>query len=140
MRIIIKNVSIETHHSIDQIERYHDFLRRVYLIIVAKISDIDPNLRLQMTFKIINDSIDFHDLMFTLLIFDANSRMIELNVFFPNITQRAIAMRKAMDEIRRFNVTRQVNDALNTRNGPFTIHLHDLSLNASVLMYREHSG
>ena len=140
MRIIIKNVSVETHHSIDQIERYHDSFRRVYLIIVAKISGIDPNLKLQMTFKIINDSIDFHDLMFTLLIFDAYFRMIELDVFSFNITQRVIAMKKAMDEIRKFNVARQINDVLNTRNESSTIHLHDLYFNASVLVYREHSS
>ena len=82
MGIIVKNVPIEIHHSIDQIERYHGLFRRVYLIIIAKILDIDPNLKLQMKFKIINDSIDFHDLMFTLLIFGAYFRMIELNVFF----------------------------------------------------------
>ena len=140
MRIIVKNVSVETHHSIDQVERYHDPFRRVYLIITAEIPGIDPNLKLQMTFKIINDSIDFHDLMSTLLIFDAYLRMIELNAFSSNITQRAIVMKKAMDEIRKFNVARQINNALNTRNESFTIHLHDLFLNASVLVYREHSG
>ena len=113
MKIIVKNVSIETYHLIDQIERYHYFSRRVYLIIAAESSDIDSNLRLQITFKIINDSIDFHDLMFTLLIFDAYFRMIELDVFL-NIIQRAIVMKKAMDEIRRFNVAQQINDALNT--------------------------
>ena len=140
MKIIIKNVSVEIHHSIDQIERYHGLFRRVYLIIAAEIPDIDPNLKLQMTFKIINDSVDSHDLMSTLLIFDAYSRMTELDALSPNITQRAIAMKKAMNEIRKFNVARQINDALNTRNGSFTIHLHDLPLNAPVLMYREHSG
>ena len=140
MGIIIKNVPIEIHHSIDQIERYHGPLRRVYLIIAAKISGIDSNLKLQMTFKIINDSVDSHDLMFTFLIFGAYPRMTELNIFSLNITQRAIAMKKAMDEIRKFNAARQINDALNTRNGSSTIHLHDLPLNTSVLMYREHSS
>ena len=82
MKIIVKNVFVKIHHSIDQIERYHDFFRRVYLIIIAEIFGIDPNLKLQMTFKTINDSINFHGLIFTLLIFDAYFRMIELNVFF----------------------------------------------------------
>ena len=140
MRIIVKNVSIEIHHSIDQIERYHDFFRRVYLIITAEIPGIDSNLKLQMAFKVINDSVDFHDLMFTLLIFDAYFRMIELDAFSPSITQRAIAIKKAMDEIRKFNVARQINNALNTRNELFTIHLRDLFFNVFVLVYREHSS
>ena len=46
-------------------------------------------------------------------------------------------MKKAMDEMRKLNVNRQVNDAFNTRNGLSTIHLHDLPLNSSVLVYRE---
>ena len=82
MRIIVKNVFVKIHHSIDQIEKHHGFFRRVYLIIAAEIFDIDSNLKLQMTFKTINDSIDFHDLIFTLLIFGTYFRMTELNVFF----------------------------------------------------------
>ena len=58
----------------------------------------------------------------------------------PSIIQRSIAMKKAMEEIRKLNASRQVNDAINTRNGPSTTHLHDLPLNAPVLVYREKSG
>ncbi len=50
------------------IEQYHDSLRRVYSIIVAKISEIDSNSILQMTFKTLNDFADLNDLIFTLLI------------------------------------------------------------------------
>jgi hypothetical protein len=54
MSIRVNTISIETHHSIDMIERYHDSLRRMYVIIIAKISDIDSNSTLQMTFKALN--------------------------------------------------------------------------------------
>ncbi len=76
MSIKIKITSVEAHHSIDMIERYHDSLRRIYSIIVAKISEIDSNSTLQMTFKILNDFADLNDLISTLLMFDAYSRMI----------------------------------------------------------------
>ncbi len=119
------------------IERYHDSLRRVYVIIIAKISDIDSNSTLQMTFKALNDSIELNELIFTLLVFEAYSRMIEMNAFSSIIIQRFIAMRKAMNEIRKSIVIRQVNDALNIRNDSFSILIHVLSLNSNVFVYRE---
>ena len=139
MSIMVKNVPVETHHSIDQIEKYHEFFRKIYLIIISEILDIDPNQSLQMTFKTINDSVESHGLMPTLLIFDAYPRMSESNAFAPSITQRSIAMKKAMNEIRKLNANRQINDALNTRNGFSTIHFHDLFLNAPILVYKKKS-
>ena len=133
----MKNVSVKTHHSIDQIERYHELFRKIYLIIVSKIPEIDPELNLQMTLKTINDSIGSHELVFILLVFGAYSRMTKLDAPSPTINQRAIAMKKTMNEMRKFNANRQINDIFNTRNEFSTIHLHDLPLNSSVLMYRE---
>jgi hypothetical protein len=136
MSINVKNISIEAHHSIEMIERYHESLRRVYSIITTKILDIQLNLTLQMTFKAINDSIDSNRLILILLVFDAYSRMIESDVS-SFITQRIVAMRKIMNEIRKKIVTRQMNDAINTRNDSFIEVVHDLSLNSDVLMFRE---
>ena len=44
-----------------------------------------------------------------------------------------------MDEIRKLNVNRQINDVINTKNEFSTIHFHDLFFNAPVLVYREKS-
>jgi hypothetical protein len=68
MRITIKTVLVETHHSIKMMKRYHDSLRRIYSIITIEISGIDLELVLQMTFKAINDSAGFDDLIPTLLV------------------------------------------------------------------------
>jgi hypothetical protein len=70
MKITIKTIFVETHHSIEMMKRYHDSLRRVYAIITIEISNIDFEITLQMTFKVINDSIEFDELVFTLLVFD----------------------------------------------------------------------
>ncbi len=137
MSIKINIISIETHHSIDMIERYHDSFRKVYAIIIAKISNIDSNSTLQMTFKALNDFAELNELIFTLLIFEAYLRMIEMNASSSIITQRFVAMRKAMNEIRKSIVVRQVNDALNIRNDSFSILIHVLSLNFNVFVYRE---
>jgi hypothetical protein len=63
--------------------------------------------------------------------------MIEINASSSTIIQRLIAMRKAMNKIRKLNVIRQLNDALNIRNDSFLILIHNLSLNSSVFVYRE---
>jgi hypothetical protein len=137
MRIIVKIVSVEAHHSIEIMKRYHESLRRIYSIISAEISKLDSELALQMTFKIINDSIELNDLISTLLVFDVYSRMIEMNVSSSIITQRAIVMKKTMNEMRKFNAIRQMNDVLNIQNESFIILIHDLSLNSLVLIFRE---
>jgi hypothetical protein len=137
MSIIIKNVLVETHHSIEMIERYHELLRRVYSIIIVEISNINLELTLQMTFKTINDSIDLNELVSTLLIFNVYSRMIESDVSSLIITQRAVVIRKVMNEIKKSLASCQVNDALNTRNESFTEVVHELSLNSRVLIFRK---
>jgi hypothetical protein len=80
MKIRINIVLVKTHHSINMIERYHESFRRIYAIIVAKIFKIDSNSILQMSFKALNDSTNFDDLIFTLLMFEAYFRRIEINV------------------------------------------------------------
>jgi DNA-binding FrmR family transcriptional regulator len=71
--------------------------------------------------------------------FEAYLRMIESDASFSTITQRFMIMKKTMNEIKRSVITRQVNDALNTRNESSTAFLHDLSLNSSVLIFRENT-
>jgi hypothetical protein len=137
MRIIVKTTVVETHHSIEMMKRYHDSLRRVYAIITIEISNINLEIALQMTFKVINDSIEFDELILTLLVFDVYLRMIDMNVSSFTITQRTIAMRKAMKEVQKFIAIRQMNDALNTRNDLIIILIHELSLNSFVLIFRE---
>ena len=137
MGIIVKNALVEAHHSIGMVERYHGPLRRVYSIVTSEIPGIEPDLALQMSFKAINDSVGPNGLVPTLLVFGAYPRMTELDAPSPSISQRAMAMKKAMDEVRKSTASRQINDALNTRNGPSTASVHDLPINSPVLVYRE---
>ena len=55
MIITIRNILVEIHHLINMIEKYYDSLQRIYNIIIEEIFDIEPELILQMTFKIFND-------------------------------------------------------------------------------------
>jgi hypothetical protein len=63
--------------------------------------------------------------------------MSELDPPAPSITQRALAIRKAMEEVSKIRAEQQVKDALNQRNGPSVDAIHDLPLNSNVLVWRE---
>ena len=137
MSIMIKNAFVETHHSIDMIEQYHDLLRKIYMIIIFEISNIDFDFVLQMIFKIINDFVDFNELIFILLMFDAYSKMIENDVSTFAIIQRAMIMRKVMKKIKKFIAFKQINNVLHDRNESFIDFIHALFFNSFVLIFRK---
>jgi hypothetical protein len=95
---------------------------------------INKIIILQMIVKTINDTVEPDDLMLTLLVFDAYSRMHVMNSSISSINQRAMTIEKAMIEMKKFRAERQVADALNTRNDLIVISIHDLSLNSNVLV------
>ncbi len=137
MGITLKAVPVEAHNSIGIVERYHATVRRAYQIISAEIPDINKEMALQMAFKAINDSTGPDGLVPTLLVYGAYPRMSEYDPPSPTITQRAMAIKKAMVEINKLRAERQVADAINTRNGPNTTAIHGLPLNSQVLVWRE---
>jgi phosphoserine phosphatase len=87
-----------------------------------------------MIVKTINDTADLDELMSTLLVFDAYSRMHVMNLSISFINQRAMTIEKAMTEMRKFRAERQVADALNTRKELIITSIHDLFLNSDVLV------
>jgi hypothetical protein len=106
MSIEVKTILVEAHHSIEMIKRYHESLRRIYSIIITEMLTIDSDSALQMSFKVLNDSIEPDDLIPTLLMFDAYLRMIESDASSSTIIQRFMIMKKAMNEIKRLVTTR----------------------------------
>jgi hypothetical protein len=63
-----------------------------------------------------------------------------MNSSISSINQRAIAIEKAMTEMRKFRTEWQVEDALNIRNESIVTSIHDLSLNSNVLIWRENNN
>ena len=144
MTIAIKAVPVETHWSIEIVERFHSVLKRAYKMIMKDLTSVDAKvskkIRLQMTVKTVNDIADANGLVFTFLMFDAYSRMHHLDFSAPNIIQRAVAISKAMGEMRKMMTKKQIRDVLNTKNGSIINHLHDLSLNSEVLVWRKNNA
>ena len=87
-----------------------------------------------MIIKSINDFARLDELISTLLIFDAYSRIHEFDLSFSIVNQRVTIIRKIMNEIQKIRIERQINDALNIRNEFIVNLLHDLSLNSDVLI------
>ncbi|SLM34183.1 integrase core domain protein [Lasallia pustulata] len=139
MAIITKSVPVEAYWSIGMVERYHAVLRRAYKVIMDELqgSGINKDMVLQMAVKAVNDTAGPNGLMPTLLVFGAYPQIHELDPPAPIFSQRAMAIRKAMEEVRRIRAERQVTDALNQRNGISVSLLHNLPLNLDVLVWRE---
>jgi hypothetical protein len=90
---------VEAHNSISIVERYYTLLRRAYEIILAKLLDLSKDIALQIAFKAINNSARPNSIIPILLIFNIYPRVIEHDVPSPTITQRSIALIKAIDEV-----------------------------------------
>ncbi|KHJ35816.1 hypothetical protein EV44_g3960 [Erysiphe necator] len=139
MSITLKTVPVEAHWSIDLVERYHALLKCSFQIISEELKDLKTgkDVILQMAIKAINDSAGPNGLIPTLQVFGAYPRMCHSDPPNPSIAQRATAIQKAMNEIKKINCKHLVNNALNQRNGLRTEDIHDLSLNSEVLVWRE---
>jgi hypothetical protein len=140
LAITTKCVPVKAHWSVGLVERAHATLRRAYQVIRDELDSLLKELCLQMAVKAVNDSVSPDGLVPTLLVFGAFPRMTDLDDPAPTISQRATAIRKAMEEITKIRAKLQVNTTLNTRNGPITEHIHDLPINSDVLVWREQGG
>ncbi|KAI0993782.1 hypothetical protein K3495_g14403 [Podosphaera aphanis] len=139
--ITCKQVPTEAHWSIGKIERYYAPLRRVFEILHAELSSTtSPEAILQMAIKAINDTAGPDGLVPTLFVFGAYPRMTVDSPPSPSTLRRIEAVQKAMKALRRLNAERQVNDALNTRNGPSTHEILSLPLQCEVRVWREKDG
>jgi AICAR transformylase/IMP cyclohydrolase PurH len=87
-----------------------------------------------MIIKVVNDTIDSDELISTLLIFEAYSRLHNMNLSISTINQRAMIIEKTMTEVRKIRTERQVADVLNARNKSIVTSIHDLFLNSDVLI------
>ncbi|POS81609.1 hypothetical protein EPUL_006437, partial [Erysiphe pulchra] len=119
------------------VERYHDPVRRSYLIIRDELPHLSKQASLKMAFKAINDTAGPKGLVPTLLVFGAYSKICNLDAPAVSIEQRAKAYRKAMEEVRKLRADRQIKDALGMRNGPTTSAVRDLPPQSQVLVWRE---
>ena len=90
-----------------------------------------------MAFKAINNIIGPNGLVLTLLVYGAYSQITKYDPLLLLVTQQALAIKKAMAEVQKLRAKRQVNNALNTRNGLSIATIYELTLNSNILIWRE---
>ena len=139
--ISCKQAPVEAHWSIGKLERYHSPLRRAFEILSTELgSSTTVEAILQMAVKAVNDTAGPDGLVPTLLVFGAYPRMTLDSPPSPSTLKRSDAIQKAMKVLRKVAAERQVNDALNTRNGPSTTDVLALPLQSEVRVWREKDG
>lgn len=137
LHIRTKAIPVEAAHSMSIVERYHTPIRRAYKIICKEAPDLNKETALQMAVKAINDSVGPEGLVPTLLVFGALPRLgLPSDPPTPSTFKRAIALRKATATMSKHFSSRQVKDALKTRNGPDVTDIHKTPIGAPVLVYR----
>ena len=115
-------------------------LRRAYDIISQEVPNILKEHKFQMAVKAVVDTAGPDGIVPTLLVFGAYPRLTTWDAPASSITARAIAVKRAMEEVRRCQAARKVADALRMRNGPRTVHIADLPLDSELLVWREGLG
>jgi hypothetical protein len=95
-----------------------------------------------MAVKAVNDTAESNGLIPTFLVFGAFPRISHDSPPSPPITKRAKAVNQAIKELRKHMAARQMNAALNTRNGPdpAAYSLMDLPLQNEMRVWRENGG
>lgn len=121
------------------VERYHKPLRRAHDIIKDEASCTNKSLILQMAIKAINDTAGPNGIVPTLLVFGAFPRIIAGDAPTVDIMTRAKTIKKAMTEVTKIRAKRQIQDAINTRNGP-SVDISAIPLGSNVLVWRPHKN
>ena len=83
------------------VKHYSGPLYYIYHIIIAELLDIGKAIALQITFKIINNSIGPNSLIPTLLVFRAYLCIIKSNTPNPIVVKQAAALKKAIEEVKK---------------------------------------
>lgn len=119
------------------VERYHTPLRRAYKIIRAEIPNSSKGEVLQYAVRSINDSVGPDRLVPTLLVYGSLPRLgLPTDKPAPGTYERAVAVRKASEQMSRYFAQRQLKDALYSRNGPYVLDIHKTPLCGKVIVYR----
>ena len=137
MGIEVKQMPVEAHHSIGKVERYHVPLRRAYDILSTEAPEIGREERLQSAVKAVNDTAGPDGLIPTLLVYGAYPRLSREDKPTPSNTERARAIERAMDDVRKSNAKIAIAEAMRTTRGPDVAAVLGLPLNAKVLVWRE---
>lgn len=89
----------------------------MYKIIIDKLQNTEVNkeIKLQIVVKEVNQAINYHGLVVTLLVFDVYSQLYALELPASSVSQQAIRIKYAIDEIGKIRAEDQVLSRLSRR-------------------------
>lgn len=93
-----------------------------------------------MAFKAVIDTTGLNGLVPTLLLFEPYTRINSESPPSPSTLKRADAIQKAMRSLQIAQAKRQINDAMNTRNGSLANEFQTLPLQSEFRVCREKDG
>ena len=104
------------------------------IIIELKDQNFIKKIRLQIIIKIINDTIEYNNLVSTLLIFETYFRIINDNASSLFIIEKIKIIKIAINEVVKLYIKRQTNDALHQRNDSQIIKIYNISIDSPILI------
>ena len=87
-----------------------------------------------MIIKAVNDTVEYNNLVSTLLIFETYPRIINDDIFNLFIIERAKIIKIIMNEIVKIYARRQTNNVLHQRNDFQTMRIYETSIDSSILI------
>ena len=111
-------------------------MKRVYLIITVELKDQNfiKEIRLQIIIKIVNDTIEYNNLVSTLLVFETYFHIINDDASSLFIIEKVKIIKITMNEIVKLHVKKQTINVLHQRNGSQIMKIHDISIDSSILI------
>ena len=87
-----------------------------------------------MVVKAVNDTIEYNDLVFTLLVFEIYFHIINDDASSLSIIERSKVIKIIMNEVVKLYTRRQTNDISYQRNDFQIMRIYDLSIDFSILI------
>ena len=111
-------------------------MRRIYFIIIIELKDQDSikKIRLQIIIKVVNDTVEYNNLVFTLLIFETYPRIINDDASNLFIIEKIKVIKIAMNEVVRLYIKKQTNDVLHQRNDLQIMRIYNILIDFLILI------
>ena len=87
-----------------------------------------------MIIKIVNDTIEYNNLVFILLIFETYLHIINDNTFNLSITEKTKIIKITINKVIKLHAIRQINDVLYQRNNSQIMKIHKISIDSPILI------
>src|SRR6266536_5798266 len=103
---------VKAHNSISKVEQYYTPVRRVYELFLKSFPKISKEERLALLVKYVNNIVGLDGLVPTLLVFDVYLRILSSKGPLALTLERAKAIKKGIEEVKKCHVVYKVYKAL----------------------------